>query len=136
MSREALAIGLDERMERPERIREWAYEFDPSAFEHLRRSAEHVLAAAPGRRGPSRYAGLSQAQVAGRGPRDHDRPRLTRVTRVPYGSRHAERPAGAAHHLARGRFALIVTSVQGQPSQSTPTRAGGGDVPRRDAHAS
>jgi DNA-binding transcriptional regulator YhcF (GntR family) len=44
MSREALAMGIDERIGRPERIREWKYEFDPSALEHLRRSVEHILA--------------------------------------------------------------------------------------------
>ena len=45
MSREALAMGLDEKLTRPDRVREWKYEFDPSAFEHLRRSVEHILAA-------------------------------------------------------------------------------------------
>ncbi len=44
MSREAMALGLDERLHRPERIREWQYEFDPSGLELLRRSIEHVLA--------------------------------------------------------------------------------------------
>ena len=33
------------RLTRPDRVREWKYEFDPSAFEHLRRSVEHILAA-------------------------------------------------------------------------------------------
>lgn len=42
MSREALAQDLDERFDRPERVREWAYEFDPSGLELLRRSIEHV----------------------------------------------------------------------------------------------
>ena len=31
LSREAVAHGLEERFDRPERIREWSYEFDPSA---------------------------------------------------------------------------------------------------------
>lgn len=44
MSREALALGLDERFARPARIREWTYEFDPSGFELLRRAIEHVQA--------------------------------------------------------------------------------------------
>jgi hypothetical protein len=43
MSREALSMGIDERFSRPERIREWKYEFDASALEHLRRSVEHIL---------------------------------------------------------------------------------------------
>ncbi len=50
MSREAVAVGLDDHLQRPERIREWQYEFDPSGLELLRRSIEHVLAS---RREPS-----------------------------------------------------------------------------------
>ena len=42
--------GLDDHLPRPERIREWQYEFDPSGLELLRRSIEHVLAS---RREPS-----------------------------------------------------------------------------------
>ena len=45
LSREALANGLDGRFERPERIRQWSYEFDPSGLELLRRAVEHVAAA-------------------------------------------------------------------------------------------
>ncbi len=45
MSREALASGLDGRLERPERVRPWTYEFDPAGLELLRRSIEHVIAA-------------------------------------------------------------------------------------------
>jgi hypothetical protein len=45
MSREALLQGVDAPMGRPERIREWAYEFDPSGLELLRRAIEHVQAA-------------------------------------------------------------------------------------------
>jgi DNA-binding transcriptional regulator YhcF (GntR family) len=44
LSREALALGLDARFDRPERIREWMYEFDPSGLELLRRAIEHVHA--------------------------------------------------------------------------------------------
>jgi DNA-binding transcriptional regulator YhcF (GntR family) len=44
LSREALALGLDERFSRPERVREWMYEFDPSGLELLRRAIEHVAA--------------------------------------------------------------------------------------------
>ena len=44
MSREALAQGVDAPMGRPERIREWTYEFDPSGLELLRRAIEHVQA--------------------------------------------------------------------------------------------
>ena len=42
MSREALASGLEARFSRPERIRPWTYEFDPSGLELLRRAIEHV----------------------------------------------------------------------------------------------
>lgn len=45
MSREALAQGLDGAFSRPERIREWTYEFDPSALELLRRAIERLKAA-------------------------------------------------------------------------------------------
>ena len=44
LSREALALGLDERFSRPERLREWMYEFDPSGLELLRRAIDHVQA--------------------------------------------------------------------------------------------
>ncbi|MEA2548654.1 MAG: hypothetical protein QOE42_1252, partial [Chloroflexota bacterium] len=43
LSREAIANGLDQRFERPERVRRWSYEFDPAGLEHLRRSIEHVM---------------------------------------------------------------------------------------------
>jgi hypothetical protein len=42
LSREALALGLETRFSRPERIREWIYEFDPSGLELLRRAIERV----------------------------------------------------------------------------------------------
>jgi DNA-binding transcriptional regulator YhcF (GntR family)/rhodanese-related sulfurtransferase len=45
MSREALAAGLDRSLSRPERIRPWTYDFDPSGLELLRRAIEHVAAA-------------------------------------------------------------------------------------------
>ncbi|MBI3745649.1 MAG: GntR family transcriptional regulator [Chloroflexi bacterium] len=45
MSREALAHGMDQDLERPERVRPWTYEFDPAAIEHLRRAIEHVVTA-------------------------------------------------------------------------------------------
>ena len=47
MSREALAEGLDKRLQRPERIRPWTYEFDPAGLELLRRAIEHAAAARP-----------------------------------------------------------------------------------------
>jgi DNA-binding transcriptional regulator YhcF (GntR family) len=47
MSREALAAGLDRTFSRPERIRPWTYDFDPSGLELLRRAIEHVAAARP-----------------------------------------------------------------------------------------
>jgi DNA-binding transcriptional regulator YhcF (GntR family) len=42
LSREAMALGLDSRFERPERLREWTYEFDPAGFELLRRALERI----------------------------------------------------------------------------------------------
>ena len=45
MSREALARKLDGRFERPARIREWTYEFDPSGIELLRRQIEQIQSA-------------------------------------------------------------------------------------------
>ena len=47
LSREAMALGLESRFERPERFREWSYEFDPAAFEILRRAIERVAAKEP-----------------------------------------------------------------------------------------
>ena len=45
MSREAIARKLDQRVDRPERVRPWTYEFDPAGLEHLRRAIEQVGAA-------------------------------------------------------------------------------------------
>ena len=42
LSREAMALGLDARFDRPERLREWTYEFDPAGFELLRRALERI----------------------------------------------------------------------------------------------
>ncbi len=42
MSREALALGIDARFERPERIREWTYEFDASGLEMIRRAIDRI----------------------------------------------------------------------------------------------
>src|SRR5260221_1962276 len=47
LSREALAAGLDRSFSRPERIRPWTYDFDPSGLELLRRAVEHVAGARP-----------------------------------------------------------------------------------------
>jgi DNA-binding transcriptional regulator YhcF (GntR family) len=47
MSREALAASLDGTFTRPERIRPWTYDFDPSGLELLRRAIEHAAAARP-----------------------------------------------------------------------------------------
>ena len=44
VSREALKLGLDTRFDRPERLRSWTYEFDPSGLELLRRAVEHAAA--------------------------------------------------------------------------------------------
>jgi hypothetical protein len=45
LSREAIARGIDRRFSRPERLRQWSYEFDPSGLELLRRSIRHVATA-------------------------------------------------------------------------------------------
>jgi DNA-binding transcriptional regulator YhcF (GntR family) len=47
LSREAVALGLDARFDRPERIREWFYEFDPAGLELLRRAIERVAPREP-----------------------------------------------------------------------------------------
>jgi hypothetical protein len=47
LSREALAAGIDATLARPERIRPWTYDFDPSGLELLRRAIEHVTATRP-----------------------------------------------------------------------------------------
>jgi DNA-binding transcriptional regulator YhcF (GntR family) len=44
VSREALRLGLDRKLQRPERLRPWTYEFDPSGLELLRRAVEHAAA--------------------------------------------------------------------------------------------
>lgn len=44
LSREAMALGLETKFARPDRIRAWSYEFDPSGFELLRRAIERVAA--------------------------------------------------------------------------------------------
>jgi GntR family transcriptional regulator len=44
MSREALAQKLDQKLERPERVRPWTYEFDPAGLELLRRAIERAAA--------------------------------------------------------------------------------------------
>jgi hypothetical protein len=42
--RVALACGVADRFSRPERIRSWTYEFDPSGLELLRRAIENAAA--------------------------------------------------------------------------------------------
>src|SRR5215212_1091190 len=42
MSREAFAQNLDQQLHRPERIRQWSYDFDPAGLEILRRAIEHA----------------------------------------------------------------------------------------------
>ncbi len=44
LSRESIANGLETRFDRPERLRQWSYEFDPAGLELLRRGVEHVTA--------------------------------------------------------------------------------------------
>lgn len=53
ISRDALQAGLDTRFGRPERIRPWTYEFDPSGLEHLRRAIDHVAAHRPAEAPPA-----------------------------------------------------------------------------------
>jgi GntR family transcriptional regulator len=47
MSREALTAGLDHAFSRPDRIRPWTYDFDPSGLELLRRAIEHAATVRP-----------------------------------------------------------------------------------------
>jgi hypothetical protein len=47
MSREALAKGLDAKLDRPERVRPWTYEFDPAGLELLRRAIAKAVAGRP-----------------------------------------------------------------------------------------
>jgi GntR family transcriptional regulator len=47
LSREALAAGLGDTLSRPERIRSWTYDFDPSGLELLRRAIDHAALARP-----------------------------------------------------------------------------------------
>ncbi len=61
LSREALAAGMAGTFSRPDRIRPWTYDFDPSGLELLRRAIEHVVATRP------RVADLDAATVAPRG---------------------------------------------------------------------
>ena len=42
MSRDALASGLESQFSRPERIRHWTYEFDPSGLELVRRAIDSI----------------------------------------------------------------------------------------------
>ena len=42
LSREAMALGLEDRFTRLDRVRAWKYEFDPSGLELVRRATEHV----------------------------------------------------------------------------------------------
>jgi len=50
ISREAHVRGLEERFDRPERIRPWTYELDPSGLELLRRTIDHIASATRGER--------------------------------------------------------------------------------------
>jgi len=42
MSREALNAGYAQKLHRPERVRQWSYEFDPAGLEILRRAIDHA----------------------------------------------------------------------------------------------
>ncbi len=48
MSREAIAQKLDQQLQRPERIRQWSYDFDPAGLELLRRAIERAAGARRG----------------------------------------------------------------------------------------
>ena len=48
MSREAIAQKLDQKVQRPERVRQWSYDFDPAGLELLRRAIERASAARRG----------------------------------------------------------------------------------------
>jgi DNA-binding transcriptional regulator YhcF (GntR family) len=48
MSREAVVQGTEAALSRPERVREWLYEFDPSGLELLRRAVERIQASRGG----------------------------------------------------------------------------------------
>ena len=71
LSREALALGLDERFDRQDRVREWTYEFDPSGLELLRRAIDRALAARPVApdAGSGPVVGVGPARVPGQAPR-------------------------------------------------------------------
>jgi DNA-binding transcriptional regulator YhcF (GntR family) len=47
ISREAMAAGLEGAFGRPDRIRPWTYDFDPSGLELLRRAIEHAAVSRP-----------------------------------------------------------------------------------------
>jgi GntR family transcriptional regulator len=64
MSREALSAGYDGRLQRPERVRPWTYEFDPAGLEILRRAIDH--AAAERAAGNSNAAEKTGARAAAR----------------------------------------------------------------------
>jgi DNA-binding transcriptional regulator YhcF (GntR family) len=57
LSREAMARKLDRRLDRPERVRQWSYDFDPAGLELLRRAIERLRSA---RRGPTSEAGEAE----------------------------------------------------------------------------
>jgi DNA-binding transcriptional regulator YhcF (GntR family) len=64
MSREALSAGYDKRLERPERVRPWTYEFDPAGLEILRRAIDH--ASADRAASEAATAGTTQKRAAAR----------------------------------------------------------------------
>ena len=124
LSREAIAHGLDSRFERPERIRQWTYEFDPSGLELLRRAIEHVAAreAVP----PDDAAGA----VTPRGPRAHPS-RDARISSLP-------RPARTRGRATARRRALGVPrrarrrATRRPPAASPP--GSNAAAPRRRRH--
>jgi DNA-binding transcriptional regulator YhcF (GntR family) len=68
LSREAIASGIDKRFSRPERVRRWSYEFDPSGLELLRRSIEHVMAvrrSSAARTGDAAAEGTPRSEAVG-----------------------------------------------------------------------
>jgi GntR family transcriptional regulator len=68
MSREAIAQKLDQELQRPERIRQWSYEFDPAGLELLRRAVERASSARRGSAASGSGAGTEAGSDAESNP--------------------------------------------------------------------
>jgi DNA-binding transcriptional regulator YhcF (GntR family) len=60
LSREAMAQKLDQRLDRPERVRQWSYDFDPAGLELLRRAIERVGSSRRGSKGEATAPALAR----------------------------------------------------------------------------